>query len=67
MLKVITPFFDGNTKNFYDVGLEIADDPALAWAEKRGLVKKIEEEKPKAEAKKTEAKKPAKKPATTKK
>lgn len=60
MLKVVAPFFDGNTKNFYDVGLEIADDPALAWAEKRGLVKKIEEEKPKAEAK-TEAKKPAKK------
>lgn len=66
MMKVIAPFFDGNSKNFYDVGLEIADDPALAWAEKRGLVKKIEEEKPKAEATKTEAKKPAKKTTTKK-
>ena len=66
MMKVIAPFFDGNTKNFYDVGLEIADDPALTWAEKRGLVTKIEEEKPKAEVAKTEAKKPAKKTTTKK-
>ena len=66
MFKVIQPFFDGSSNSFYHEGLEIADDPRLAWAEKRGLVRKIEEEKPKAEAKKTETKKqPAKK--TTKK
>lgn len=64
MYKVIQPFYDGKTFRFYEAGLEIADDPALAFAEKRGLIKKIEEEKPKAqtkEKKETEKKTPQKK------
>ena len=58
MIKVLQPFYNGNT--FYNAGLEIADDPALEWAEARGLVEKIKDTAP-AE------KKPTKKPATKKK
>jgi len=66
MYKVLQPFFDGATYKSYFAGLEIADDPALAWAESRGLIEKIEEKKP--EAKAVEKKKaPAKKATTTKK
>ncbi len=67
MIKVLQTFFDGATHTLYTAGLEIADDPALAYAEKRGLIEKIKEEKPKAEeAKKAEPKKPAAKKATNK-
>lgn len=64
MYRILQPFFAGGRT--YYTGLEIADDPALAWAEARGLVEKIEEKKP--EAKVAETKKaPVKKAATTKK
>ena len=66
MLKVLQTFFDGNTHTLYIVGSEITDDPSLAFAEKRGLVKKIEEDRPKTEEKKTEPKKSAVKNTTTK-
>ena len=69
MLRVVQPFYDGTSHRFFNAGLEIADDPALAYAEARGLIKKIEEEKPKAEVKEkkeTVKKTPAKK-ATSKK
>ena len=66
MYKVLQPFFDGATYKSYYPGLEIADDPALAWAESRGLIKKIEEKKPEAKAEEKK-KAPAKKATTTKK
>ena len=44
MMKVLQPFFDGVTFKTYFTGMEIADDPALAWAEARGLVKTIKPE-----------------------
>ena len=57
MKKVIETFMH-NGMPFY-AGMEVADDPELAWAEKRGLI--IDDDpKPKA-------KEPAKKPAATKK
>ena len=61
MLKVLQTFFDGDSHQLFIAGLEIADDPALAYAEKRGLVRKIEEEKPETEVKKTEPQKTVKK------
>ena len=61
MYKVLQPFFDGG-KTYYS-GLEVADDPALEWAEARGLVERIKPEAKVAENKKT----PAKKATTTKK
>ena len=61
MIKVLQPFYDGNTFTLYETGMEIADDPSLAWAEQRGLVKRIEV---KAKAEKKPA---AKKPVTKKK
>ena len=68
MLKVLQTFFDGKTHRLYIAGLEIADDPSLAYALTRGLVQKIEEEKPKTEVvTKVEPKKPAAKKTTTSK
>ena len=67
MYKVLQTFYDGGTHSLYVAGLEIADDPALAYAEKRGLIEKIKEEKPKTEVKKEEPKKAAAKKPTTKK
>ena len=61
MLKVLETFYDGGNHMLYLAGAEIADDPSLAYAEKRGLVKRIPEEKAEAE------KKPVKKTATKKK
>ena len=61
MIKVLQPFYDGNTFTLYDAGMEIADDPSLAWAEKRGLVKIVKD------TAKAEKKPAAKKPATKKK
>ena len=62
MYRVLQPFVVGN--KLYYPGLEIADDPALAWAEARGLVSEIKDNKP--ETKVVEKKKaPAKKTATT--
>ena len=55
MKKVIETFMHDGVPFF--AGMEVADDPALAWAEKRGL---IVNDEPKA-------KEPAKKPAPTKK
>ena len=49
MIRVLQPFFDGETHQFYYAGLETADDPRLKWAEARGLIERIEEEKPKTE------------------
>ena len=68
MFKVIQPFFDGKTHCFYSAGLEIADDPALAFAEARGLIVRMEEEKPQTEVKEEKAvkKTPAKKKTTKK-
>ncbi len=67
MIKVLQTFFDGSTHTLYTTGLEIADDPALAYAEKRGLIEKIKEEKPKTEeVKKAEPKKTAVKKTTNK-
>ena len=64
MYRVIEPFFGGG--RMYYPGLEIADDPALLWAEARGLIVKIKDNNP--EAKVAENKKaPAKKATTTKK
>lgn len=65
MMKVLQPFYDGVTFKTYTAGMEIADDPALAWAEARGLVKTIKPEAKVAE-KKEEKPAPAKK-ATAKK
>ena len=66
MLKVLQTFFDGKTHRLYTAGLEIADDPSLAYALTRGLIQTIEEEKPKTEeVKKIEPKKPAAKKTTT--
>jgi len=66
MFKVLQTFFDGDSHTLFMAGSEIADDPRLAYAEKRGLVKKIEEEKPKTEEiKKAEPKKTAAKKTTT--
>lgn len=65
MLKVLQTFFDDSTHTLFVEGLEIADDPRLAFAEKRGLVKKIEEEKPKTEEVKEEKPKPVTKKKTT--
>ena len=65
MIRVLQSFFDGETHQLYTPGLEIADDPRLKWAETRGLIERIEEEKPKTEeVKKKEpvTKTPAKKP-----
>lgn len=59
MFKVLETFFDG--KNLHLAGAEIAEDPSLAFAEERGLVKRM---KAKAEE---EEKKPVKKTATKKK
>lgn len=61
MLKVLETFYDGGNHMLYLAGSEIADDPSLAYAEKRGLVKRIDEEKKEPE------KKPVKKTATKKK
>lgn len=58
-MKVLQSFYDGATFTMYIAGTEIADDPSLAWAEKRGLVKS------KKEAAEKEVKE--KKPATKKK
>lgn len=56
MKKVVETFMH-NGMPFY-AGMEVADDPSLEWAEKRGLI--IDDDpKPKKE--------PAKKPAATKK
>lgn len=66
MLKVLQTFFDDSTHTLFVAGLEIADDPALAFAEKRGLVKKIEEEKPQTEVKEEKPKAAAKKKTTAK-
>lgn len=44
-MKVIQPFFDGTSHRFFDVGMEIAEDPSLAYAEKRGLIVRIQEKK----------------------
>lgn len=65
MIKVLQTFYDGATFTSYIAGMEIADDPALAWAEVRGLVKTIKPEAKVAE-KKEEKPAPAKK-ATAKK
>lgn len=65
MIKVLQTFYDGGTHTLYLAGAEIADDPAIAYALKRGLAEKIEE-KP-AEVKKEEPKKTAAKKPTTKK
>ena len=66
MLKVLHTFFDDSTHTLFVEGLEIADNPALAFAEKRGLVARIEEEKPKTEeVKKEEPKKTVTKKKTT--
>lgn len=61
MLKVLETFYDGGNHMLYLAGAEIADDPSLEYAEKRGLVKRIDEEKKEPE------KKPVKKTATKKK
>ena len=66
MLKVLHTFFDGKNHTLYITGLEIADDPALAYAEKRGLVERIKEDRPQTEEKK-EPKKTAVRKTTTKK
>ena len=60
MIKVLETFYDGEHHMLYLAGSEIADDPSLAYAEKRGLVKRIPE-------KEEEPKKPVKKTATKKK
>lgn len=67
MIKVLQTFFDGKTKRLYVAGLEIADDLSLAYAEKRGLVKRIEEEKPQTVVKEEEPKKKPVKRTTKKK
>lgn len=54
-MKVLQSFYDGKSFTLYVAGTEIADDPALAWAEARGFVKKKKE----AAAKETKEKKPA--------
>ena len=59
MLKVLETFYDGGNHMLYLAGAEIADDPSLEYAEKRGLVKRIDEKEPE--------KKPVKKTATKKK
>lgn len=59
MKKVIETFMHNGMPYF--AGMEVADDPELVWAEKRGL---IEETDPKP---KTEKKPAAKKPAAKKK
>lgn len=70
MIKVLQTFFDGGTHTLYLAGAEVADDPSIAYALKRGLAEKIEE-KPAAEEeakpKKTAAKKPTTKSTTKKK
>ena len=65
MLKVLHTFFDGNSHALYIAGIEIADDSRLTFAEKRGLVKRIEEEMPQTEEK-SQPKKTAVKKATKK-
>lgn len=60
MFKVLETFYDGTTHRLHLAGAEIADDPSLAYAEKRGLVKRMgEKEEPE--------KKPVRKTATKKK
>jgi len=58
MKKVIDTFMHNGMPFF--AGMEVADDPELAWAEKRGLLADMD---PKPEAEK----KPAKKTAAKKK
>ena len=60
-MKVLQSFYDGATFTFYIAGTEIADDPSLNWAEKRGLVKKEKE----AAEKEVKEKKPATKKTKT--
>lgn len=58
MKKVIETFMHNGMPFF--AGMEVADDPELSWAEKRGLLADMD---PKPEPEK----KPAKKPAAKKK
>lgn len=43
MKKVIETFIHNGMPYF--VGMEVADDPELVWAEKRGLIEEIKEAK----------------------
>ena len=54
MIRVLANFYDGKT--LFLAGAEIADDPSLAFAEKRGLVERIPEKKEEKPVKKTKKK-----------
>lgn len=43
MKKVVETFMHDGMPYF--VGMEVADDPELSWAEKRGLIEEIKEAK----------------------
>ena len=59
MIRVLANFYDGESHTLFLAGAEIADDPRLAYAEKRGLVEHIpeKEEVPKKPVKKATTKK----------
>lgn len=61
MLKVLETFYDGNLHTLFLAGTEIADDPSLLYAEKRGLVVRVKAKEEEAE------KKPVTKKTATKK
>lgn len=44
MFKVVETFYDGNLHTLYLAGAEVADDPALAYAVKRGLLVEVKAE-----------------------
>lgn len=56
-MKIVVETFMHNGMPFF-AGMEVADDPELKWAEKRGLIIETEpKEEKKPAAKKTAAKK----------